>query len=295
MTQFTNRQNLPAPLAKALSANKYSRGDARASATTLIGSPRMAILKEKHGGEATLDVVDRLWAVFGTAVHQIIEEGAEGMEDYIPEERIFTEIDGWVISGAIDVQHHKDRSVTIIDWKTCSTFAVMNGKEDWVRQQNIYAYLLRKERGLKVAGIKIGAIMKDWRRAEAQRKPDYPQSPIVMIDLPVWPFEVQERYLKDRVALHKDAHRMHEWGEELPECTPEEMWERGSTWAVKKPGGKRAVSVHKTEEAAIGALQGDQTFEHRPGERIRCESYCEAAAFCSQHQRYLSYVSTPDI
>ena len=129
MTKFTNKHGLPEPLVRALTSNKYSRGDARMSITSLLGSPRIHALKEKHHADIEEDVMDRLWSVFGTTVHNMLEEGSAGLDDYIAEERIFTEIDGWKISGGIDVQHMKDGSVGIRDWKVTSAYAVMNAKE----------------------------------------------------------------------------------------------------------------------------------------------------------------------
>jgi hypothetical protein len=73
----------------------------------------------------------------------------------------------------------------------------------------------------------------------------------------------------------------------LPECSPDEMWEKPSTWAIKKEGGVRAKSVHSTKEEAEVNLTKGYFIEHRPGERTRCKSYCQVSKFCSQHQTYL--------
>lgn len=286
--KFTNKHNLPEPLVRALSQNKYSSGGARASITTLIGSPQVAILKKEHAGEIEVDVMDRLWSLFGTTVHNIIEEGSAGLADYIAEERIFSEVDGWEISGGIDVQHFLDGRVGVRDWKVTSAYAVMNGKADWERQLNAYAYLIEKEKGVPVGDIKIGAIIRDWKRYEAEIKPDYPRNPVEMIDIPLWPYEERERYILDRVRLHKDAQRAREWGEPLPECTPEEMWERPTVWAVIKPGALRARSVHQTEEEAEANLKPGYVKEGRPGSRVKCESYCEVSQWCAQHQAFMN-------
>jgi hypothetical protein len=288
MTKFTNKHNLPTPLFRALSSNKYTRGDARMSITTLLGSPRVAVLKEKHGQDIEVDVIDRLWAVFGTTVHTMLEEGSEGLDDYIAEERIFTEMDGWKISGGIDVQHFDNNLVGIRDWKVTSAYAVMNGKADWEKQLNAYAYLVEKEKGFKVRDIQIGAIIRDWKRFEAERNPAYPQTPVVMLTIPLWGQATREKYLKDRVALHKEAVRLAEWDEPLPPCTPEEMWEKPSVWAVKKVGGKRASSIHTDQRAAVKkAIDTGCVVEARPGERTKCMSFCEVSQWCDIHQEYL--------
>ncbi len=58
---------------------------------------------------------------------------------------------------------------------------------------------------------------------------------------------------------------------------------------VKKIDGVRAKSVHKTLEeaqASLSQLKG-YAIEVRPGERTRCEKYCQVNGFCSQYQKYL--------
>ncbi len=286
--KFTNKHNLPMPLFRALSSSKYSKGDARISITGLMGSPRINVLKEKHHQDIEVDVMDRLWAVFGTTVHSMLEEGSEGLDDYIAEERIDTEIDGWKISGGIDVQHFTDGQVGIRDWKVTSAYAVMNTKADWENQLNSYAYLIEEERGHTVRDIQIGAIIRDWKRFEAERNPMYPQKPVVMIDIPLWGFAAREKYLKLRIEMHKEAQRRDAWGEELPLCTPEEMWEKPTVYAVKKMGGMKAISLHSDKNEAVDkAVRTGNVVETRMGERTRCASFCDVSAFCSQYAEYL--------
>ena len=70
--------------------------------TQLIDSPRKQILNRAHSEDITEDCVDRLWSVFGTAVHNIFER--YGDEESVVEERLFVDVEGWTISGAIDLQ-----------------------------------------------------------------------------------------------------------------------------------------------------------------------------------------------
>lgn len=284
----TNKHGLPLPLARALSQDKYSKGDARMSVTTLMGSPRVAILRERHKDDITTDVMDRMWSLFGTTIHNIIEEGSQGLSDYIAEERISTELDGWKISGGIDLQHFTNGQVGVRDWKVTGAWAVMHSKPDWERQLNAYAYLIEKESGLVVKDIQIGAIVRDWKRFEAERNHEYPQTPVVMVDIPLWGYKAREQYLLDRIALHKEANRKAEWGEPVPPCTAEEMWEKPTVYAVKKPGSARAVSLHSDKKEALAkAIATKNGMETRPGERTKCLSYCEVSQFCDIHQAYL--------
>jgi hypothetical protein len=75
----------------------------------------------------------------------------------------------------------------------------------------------------------------------------------------------------------------------MPDCTDEEMWAKPESFAVKKEGGVRAKSVHKTrEEAEIALPSKGHYIEHRPGARTRCESFCQVSGFCKQYQKYQS-------
>ena len=69
-------------------------------------------MREEHDDEISEDVSEKLWSVLGTAVHNIFEETAEG--EYISEERIFFDVNGWTVSGAIDIQKKEpDGSITM--------------------------------------------------------------------------------------------------------------------------------------------------------------------------------------
>ena len=153
---FTNIQNLPEPVVKALSSDDYSSGAVNSSVTTLIDAPQIKILSRKHQDDISYDVSERLWSVLGTAVHNMFEDHASG--DYLSEERLFTEVNGWKVSGAIDIQKaEKDGSVTILDYKCTSVWSVIFGKDSWQQQLNFYAYLVRKCKGLTVSKLQICA------------------------------------------------------------------------------------------------------------------------------------------
>jgi hypothetical protein len=78
-------------------------------------------------------------------------------------------------------------------------------------------------------------------------------------------------------------------GDDLPDCTPDEMWEKPAVWAIRKVGGVRAKSLHSTEEEAVGILEElgkGYEMEHRPGERTRCENFCQVNTYCQQYRDY---------
>ena len=286
--KYTNRHNLPGPLARALANDTYSRGEAHISVTTLIDSPQVAILKERHDGEIVEDVMDRIWSKFGTAIHSIIEDGSRDLPGYRAEERIFCEVNGWIVSGAVDLQTIGAASVVVTDWKTCSVWSVQNEKSSWQNQLNIYASLIERSTGKRVEELWIGAVMRDWKQGEADRTRGYPQVPIQMVRIELWPREKRNLYLEQRVKIHQEARRAAEWGEELPPCNAEEMWAHPDEWAVYKKGGKRAVKLCNSEREARELLteyEGGR-IEARRGTRVRCERFCPARNHCPQFKIY---------
>lgn len=282
--KLTNKFGLPDPVVKALTRNEYSKGESNRSITQLIDAPRVRILRQEHWDDLEEDVSEKMWAVMGTAAHKMFEE--TGDEKHVSEERIFLEIDGWVVSGAIDVQKIEDDGITIMDYKTTSVWSVILGKVEWERQLNCYASLLRRSKGSKVKALKVIAILRDWRSRDALDKADYPKAPIVEIDIPMWSDQEQDSYLDGRVELHQKAEFDRLTGAELPECSSEERWEKPSVWAVKKIGNKRAIKLYDNEDAAKADLLPVQEIEFRRGEPTRCmANWCRVNAWCSQYQR----------
>lgn len=289
---ITNRFNLPATLLNAVKDDEYDRGDSVLSVTQLISSPRIVLLQDLNADNLTVDVVDRVPALLGTAVHKIIEKGSKDLPNHIVEERLFAEINGWKISGAVDLQiENWDFTWEINDYKVTSVYSVMDEKIEWIQQLNCYAYLSFLAHGRKVTSLKIIAILRDWQRKQAEIKADYPQSQVVAVDIPLWTYEEQDRFVHDRVSLHQSAKKMVDSGEGLPYCTDQERWLRGETWAVMKEGRKSAVKLHDTEEEARDTaerLGAGHSVEHRPGSPVRCAgNYCMVAQWCRQYQEEL--------
>ncbi|MGA0128439.1 MAG: PD-(D/E)XK nuclease family protein [Burkholderiales bacterium] len=282
--RLTNKFGLPEPVVKALTRSDYDRGESNRSITQLIDSPRIRILRQENWDAMEEDVSEKMWAVLGSAAHKMFEE--TGDDRHVTEERIFSEIDGWVISGAIDVQRIDPDGITIMDYKTTSVWSVILGKKEWEHQLNCYAYLVRKSKGFSVKSLKVVAILRDWKSKDAELKNDYPKAPIVEIDIPLWSNEKQDAFLHERVRLHQSAEFERLTGGKLPECSSEERWQRPSVWAVKKKGNKRALKLYYNEDEAKNALEDGQEIEFRQGEFGRCAgNWCKVNAWCDQYQQ----------
>lgn len=285
--KLTNKFCLPETIINVIKRPTYSKGRANMSVTELLNSPRIVQLKRKHWDSLEEDASDMVWSIFGTAIHGVLEHGKG--DNHIVEERIHASVDGMNISGAIDLQELEEDGIVLSDYKTTSAWAVMNEKQDWHNQLNCYAFLVEHAKRIPVIKLQIIAIVRDWSRRDAVTKEGYPQAPIVVIDIPLWPFAQREAYVLDRIKLHGEALFEMETDGEMPDCTDEEMWAKPESFAVKKEGGVRAKSVHKTlVEAEIAMPSKGHLIEHRPGARTRCESFCQVSGFCKQHQKYLS-------
>jgi len=293
--KLTNNFGMPETILNVIARPQYSKGKANMSVTELLNRPRIVQLKRKHWDDLTEDAADMVWSIFGTAIHGVLEHGKG--DNHIVEERIHVELDGMHISGAIDLQELTPEGIIVSDYKTTSAWAVMNEKQDWHNQLNSYAYLVEVAKKIPVCKLQIVAIVRDWSRRDAATRDGYPAAPIVVIDIPLWSFADREAYVRSRISLHGDAFFEMETDGDMPNCTAEEMWEKPTTYALKKDGNVRAKSVHETREAADTALaaatekakKGEKfLIEVREGGRTRCESFCQVAPYCQQHQEYLS-------
>ena len=102
--KLTNKTNLPQVFVNLVQRNVYSRGDSVISVSDVKDAPQKSVLKKMYNDHITEDVADRYYAVMGSLMHKVLEVGVDEDENTITEERLFQEINGWKISGAIDVQ-----------------------------------------------------------------------------------------------------------------------------------------------------------------------------------------------
>ena len=280
--KITNNQNLPAPLVALLSRNYYSKGASQYSVTELMSPPKIRRLREQYDADMQIDVTKMIASQLGTFMHGKLE--AKEVEGYTNEERIFTEIDGVVISGAIDLQQHVEGGVVIIDYKFVKAWSVKQGKDDWTTQLNIYKWLVESVKRVPVKGLKICAIIKDYSAYDTSE--GYPEAEAVMIDIPMWDSVTTEAYVRKRLEMHRNAKVHHEFGEELQACTDEERWMTETVFAVKKEGRKSAIRLFKTIEEATELAEKEKGYvETRKGEPKRCTGdFCGVSKWCKQYQ-----------
>jgi len=281
--KITNNFNLPQVLVDAALNDPYDPGESDISVTRLISPPRLVALAKQHAGDLSEDVSDRLYSLMGQAMHHILERAGDPLGERIIEKRLFSTVNGWVLSGQLDLWEDN----VLYDYKFTSTWETINGlKPDKIAQLNVLAWLCRKN-NIQVDKVFIVALYRDWSRSQAKRERDYPQSQVGVIEAPVWTDAECEAYIEERIEMHKAAMI------NLPECTEEDQWARPAKYALMKEGQKKAIRLLDSESELIryaekrklafdGKLKAQHYVEFRPGEKVRCESYCAASAFCSQ-------------
>lgn len=285
--KITNKYNLPETIVALAKKDDYTKGEADYSVTEIISPPRIQLLRRKHYKELEQDVADMLWQLMGTCLHRMAERVE--VKDHTSEERLFVEVDGVVLSGAMDLQREDDTGIHIVDYKFTSVWSVMNDKPDWEAQQNIYAWMVQQVKKQPVRSIKIGAILRDWSRRDAQNKEGYPPSQMHMVDIPIWDMEVTEAYIRKRIELHRNAKVNADWDEELPPCSDMDRWMRETKYAVKREGRKTAIRVFDSEDEATTLAEVEKGYvEIRKGESVRCTgNFCGVNQWCSQYKKEL--------
>lgn len=279
---ITNKHNVPEPLVTLASREYYSKGASAYSVTEIMSPPKIKRLREQYNDVVEQDVSDMLWSMLGSALHVVMERGLT--PGYIPEQRLFYDLDGVTVSGQIDLQQETPTGIVLIDYKFTSAWAVMQEKAEWEQQLNVYKWLVEKSKRRTVVGLKICSFIRDFSRHD--KRDDYPDSPIHMVDIPMWDSAKTEAYVRERLDMHRTAKMNSEMGQELQDCSPEERWMSETVYAVKREGRKTAIRVFKSiEEANELAIKEKGYVETRLGEPKRCTgNYCGVARWCSQYQ-----------
>jgi len=277
--KYTNNAELPVALVSALIYDNYDYSEAGdLSASAAILPPRIRQLTKRHSREIVEDVSERIWRVIGDIGHGIVERAKA--DNVFREERLGVVLNGWKITGKVDLMRQDGNTYAIDDFKFTSVWAAKEEKPEWTQQLNIYA-LLARANGFDISQLRIVNIFRDWSKLRAKREPDYPHVGVAVREVPLWDPDYAEGFLTARVRLHQEADDLSD--DDLPICTPEERWEKPAVFAVKKKGNKRAVKLFETEHDAAEMLRGftDLIVEKRPGENVRCASYCAVKDFCS--------------
>ena len=276
--KVTNKLNLPAAFVNAVSTTRHNAPGCF-SATTLNKGAKEIILSDRHFDEITVDAADSVWAVWGTAVHALLESQPD---NNFHEEYFKVPVSNSFVTGQVD--SYDMEHATIFDWKTASVWKVQfNDFTDWRRQGLTYAWLLQQS-GLEVKKCRFVALLKDHSKTKAKTDSSYPQSPVFIYEFDITPQDMEET--RDRI-LNKvlEIESAYELDDDAIEpCSAEERWADGEKWAVMKNGRKTAVKVFDNQQdadAMAGELGNSHYVEHRPAISRKCGEYCSCKDFCN--------------
>lgn len=271
--KLTNNKNLPEEFVNSIKL--YQPKPDRMSVTHLIDEPLIRTLMIERWDDIVVDASDFVLMMLGISFHKQMENESDEHSEKKHEDLI----DGITLVGKADLYRPSEfgHLGTIEDYKVTSVWTIIFGDriKEWEKQLNIYAYQHRL-RNLPVNKLKVHCILRDWSETRAQREKDYPKDNFVTINIPLWPFKEQERYIKDQIHYHI----MNPKGE----CSPESKWQKKTTYAVMKEGRKSAIRVLDTESDALAYILNkgpkDAFIVKRPGECTRCLRYCMVKNVC---------------
>lgn len=284
--RYTNNHNLPDIIVRAIKNDPYDPGVSDISTTTLVSPAQMVRLLKEHDDDIVVDVADKGYALQGQAIHHVIERAQKPgdiaevrrYEDFTVEDRVFK------VGGQVDL--YWPLGGVLWDWKWTSVWVAIDClqkgiKSDWLWQANINAHIFEAN-GHEVEDLRLMIVCRDWSESKSDNE-GYPDT--MFVELKVPRVNVED-YITDKLYEHFliDA--------EALQCSPDDMWERPTIYAVKKNQNKRAVKRCESMDEAKAVIRklenGKDHFwiETRPGQRVRCEKYCDAAQFCPQFKAY---------
>ena len=276
--KITNKYGLPEQLVGKVGTTPHNN-PGNVSATTLLKGTKEIVLTKRHWESLEDDVSNRVWALFGTATHSLLEEDGETS---FSEEFLSIQIGEKKLTGKMDLYDMATKVIT--DYKTASVWKIkFNDFSDWRRQGLIYDYLCRAN-GLEVETIRFIALLKDHSKTQAKREAGYPQSPVFVYEVKPTQEdrEETEAFIIDKINAIIEAEKLAD--DEIEPCTESERWAKPSKFAVMKEGRKTAVKLYDNEQDAKAHVEGEGKgfyVEHRKGESTKCEDYCLVKDFCS--------------
>ena len=276
--KVTNKLNMPAAFVNAVSVRRHNEPGCF-SATTLNKGCKEIILSDRHFDEITVDAADSVWAVWGTAVHALLESQPD---NNFHEESFKVPVSNSFVTGQVD-SYDMENGV-INDWKTASVWKVQfNDFKDWRAQGLTYAWLLQQS-GLEVKKCRFIALLKDHSKTKAKTDSSYPQSPVFIYEFDVTAADLEETAARilAKVQEIESAYKLDD--DAIEPCSAEERWADGEKWAVMKNGRKTAVKVFDNQldaDAMAGELGNSHYVEHRPAISRKCGDYCKCKEFCN--------------
>lgn len=198
---------------------------------------------------------------------------------------------GWEISGEFDFCAEGD----LEDFKSTKVYTYVHetNNDAYAWQGSIYRWL--NPDIITGGSIKIQYIFTDWKAFELLKDPrNYPPEPVLEKSFPLKSIMETERFIKNKLILItklEDAPQS-----EIPECTPDELWQKETVWKYYKVAanagvaGKRSTKnfdnhmdaiARKSEDGNVGKILEVK------GEVTKCK-YCSVVLLCEQKDKYIA-------
>jgi hypothetical protein len=271
---LTNKLSYPEAYVALATNNSYEPNPGRIGVTALIKSPQIRRLQIEHWKDIVADVGDFFKGIMGNANHKALELNCP--PGYKAEQKWEYNVDGLILVGKADLNNGG-----IEDYKFLSAWSWVFGEDaEWIEQLNCLNWLKVKNGGEPAKYLKVHAFIVDWSEYQARDK-SYPQQKYLAVDIPIWPLEETEHFIRQRISLHKNP---------AYTCSDADKWVKLEKWAVMKKDGKKAERLLDTaQEAEAYIMQrkwqndyanGKIYIEQRKTRPRNCESYCIARSVC---------------
>lgn len=284
MPKFIDSFDLPLPVKRAIEwQGKSHKTDADITCTSLIDSPLIFWLRKRYSEEISVEYADRLWMLYGSMMHLILEAfGEQAPADDIDfnklikehsEAKVSTTVLGWKVEARFDYMLEGDR---LVDYKFSSCWSTADGvKPEWERQLNVGLWLMRhdgdpamREIGKKIKKLAICALFRDWTPRSADKFP----SEITLLNVDVWDDAKAEEYITERVRLHQEASKCIDKAPAI--CSDGERWMSDFAIMSKKNPSramKAKIATREEAERIMKEIGGDYVREAAPRRCQRTE------------------------
>jgi hypothetical protein len=318
MSKFTNSQDIALPVAVWLASDDYDgiNEDNAISVTSLMKPVREIVLAGRATGEPMAQDIQQLIASsYGTAIHDAIEKAwlsnpeqtlrdlgypkkvAEKLrinpdepdEDNINvfmENRESRVIAGITVNGKYDFVIEEE----VHDFKTTGTYSWINDSkaDDYILQGSMYRWL----NPTKITSdyITIHFIFTDWSALQAKTSKGYPPLRIMSRKYELMPLGKTEEWIRSKLSEIRRFAAAPD--NEIPLCTPKELWQSDPVYKYYRDPNKttRSTKNYKTQAEALARLAQDgnkglvlTTF----GAPKKC-AFCAALNNCAQADQYIA-------
>lgn len=207
-------------------------------------------------------------------------------DDCIPiymEQRVNKKIGKFTLTGQYDFNFDGE----LEDYKTTKCYSWSTGLNDhhYITQGSMYRWLDPVR--ITSDTTRISFLFTDWS-ADNLGMPNYPAAQIQSKEFKLDSLFKTEMFIKNKleqIDLYLDKPE-----EEIPECTPDDVWKKPDKFAYfKNPTGSRATKIYDSKEEAEAHMLKDNNvgkIDVRIGRVGKCR-WCSAFPICKQKDRYL--------